>query len=338
MRAQNQQDLIYKRGQAGVTKASVTIVFDNSDRATSPTGFETCKQITVTRQIALPSMSKYLLNGHKSQQQMIQTLFQSVQLNINNPNFLIMQGRITKVLNMRPQEILGMVEEAAGTRMFEERKDKAKKTMGKKEKRVQELTSVLKEEITPKLNNLRAEKRSFLEWQKACSEFEKMDRVLKAWEWTEQRERVQRKEQEIEGKHAEDKRITKDKDNWAKEMKAAETQMEQVAKERDKELKKGGKFKQLEEDVQALGKTVVKIRTQIEIKESTISDEKENATGLEAALQEVRHCFSAPFTPFTATNILGGARTEAEAVGCREACRIACCDSRETCLTSGYSQ
>jgi len=42
-------------------------------------------------------------------------------------NFLIMQGRITKVLNMRPQEILGMVEEASGTRMFEERKDKAKR-------------------------------------------------------------------------------------------------------------------------------------------------------------------------------------------------------------------
>ena len=37
------------------------------------------------------------MNGHKSTQQNIQTLFQSVQLNINNPNFLIMQGRITKV-------------------------------------------------------------------------------------------------------------------------------------------------------------------------------------------------------------------------------------------------
>ena len=48
-------------------------------------------------QIALPNISKYLLNGHKSQQHTIQTLFQSVQLNINNPNFLIMQGRITKV-------------------------------------------------------------------------------------------------------------------------------------------------------------------------------------------------------------------------------------------------
>jgi structural maintenance of chromosome 2 len=115
MRAQNQQDLIYKRGQAGITKASVTIVFDNSERSKSPVGLENYKQITVTRQvctlglqtskttlhshlqIALPNVSKYLLNGHKSQQQTIQTLFQSVQLNINNPNFVIMQGRITKV-------------------------------------------------------------------------------------------------------------------------------------------------------------------------------------------------------------------------------------------------
>lgn len=51
MRAQNQQDLIYKRGQAGITKASVTIVFDNSDRDKSPVGLEDYKQITVTRQV-----------------------------------------------------------------------------------------------------------------------------------------------------------------------------------------------------------------------------------------------------------------------------------------------
>jgi hypothetical protein len=35
---------------------------------------------------------------------------------VNNPHFLIMQGRITKVLNMKPPEILAMIEEAAGTR------------------------------------------------------------------------------------------------------------------------------------------------------------------------------------------------------------------------------
>jgi len=42
----------------------------------------------------------------------VQNLFHSVQLNVNNPHFLIMQGRITKVLNMKPPEILSMLEEA----------------------------------------------------------------------------------------------------------------------------------------------------------------------------------------------------------------------------------
>jgi structural maintenance of chromosome 2 len=145
-----------------VTKASVTIVFNNQDRTKSPVGFENTPQITVTRQvsfrapnkehplnpnaesvqIAVGNISKYLLNGHKSTLQNLQTLFQSVQLNINNPNFLIMQGKITKVLNMKPAEILGMVEEAAGTRMFEERKEKAMKTMAKKDKKVEEIESV----------------------------------------------------------------------------------------------------------------------------------------------------------------------------------------------------
>ena len=53
---------------------------------------------------------------------------------------------LSQVLNMRPQEVLGMVEEAAGTRMFEEHKDKAKKTMGKKDKHVQEIKDILGEE------------------------------------------------------------------------------------------------------------------------------------------------------------------------------------------------
>jgi structural maintenance of chromosome 2 len=65
-----------------------------------------------------------------------------VQLNINNPNFLIMQGRITKVLNMKPPEILSMMEEAAGTRMFEDRKEKAIKTMQKKDQKVKEISAV----------------------------------------------------------------------------------------------------------------------------------------------------------------------------------------------------
>jgi structural maintenance of chromosome 2 len=73
----------------------------------------------------------------------VQNLFHSVQLNVNNPHFLIMQGRITKVLNMKPPEILGMIEEAAGTRMFETKKQNALKTIEKKESKLKEIDTVL---------------------------------------------------------------------------------------------------------------------------------------------------------------------------------------------------
>ena len=47
------------------------------------------------------------------------------------------QGRITKVLNMKPPEILGMIEEAAGTRMFEQKKQASLKTIERKQTKVQ---------------------------------------------------------------------------------------------------------------------------------------------------------------------------------------------------------
>ncbi|KAM5541582.1 hypothetical protein V8D89_004772 [Ganoderma adspersum] len=288
MRAQNQQDLIYKRGQAGVTKASVTIVFDNSDRSTSPVGMEDYAQITVTRQIAIPNLSKYLVNGHKSTQQAIQTLFQSVQLNINNPNFLIMQGRITKVLNMKPGEILGMVEEAAGTRMFEEKKEKALRTIAKKDKKVDELKATIDEEITKKLDKLREDKRIYLAWQKMCTELEHIGRTLRAFEWTDATQRAATKDEEIAEVKEAKQSLEQDKKKYSNEIKAAERSMEEVNAQRDKELKKGGKFKQLEEQVSELGKTLAKVRTQVEIKEGTIADEEGKITGSAEELEELR--------------------------------------------------
>lgn len=50
VRASNLQELVYKQGQAGVTKATVSVVFNNSDVKASPVGYEACETITVTRQ------------------------------------------------------------------------------------------------------------------------------------------------------------------------------------------------------------------------------------------------------------------------------------------------
>ena len=279
--------MIYKRGQAGVTKASVTIVFDNRDKKKSPIGFEEYGQISITRQIVLGGTSKYLINGHRAQQQTVQNLFQSVQLNINNPNFLIMQGRITKVLNMKPVEILAMIEEAAGTRMFEDRRDKAFKTMAKKEMKVQEITELLKEEIEPKLDKLRTEKRAFLDFQQTQSDLERLTRLVVAHDFIRNKQKLKQSANDLEAK----KQRAADLEDSAKRLKGEIANLEEDVKKvkaaREKELRKGGKFQALEEEVKTLSHEVVRMATIFDLKQASMTEEKERRKEFQKSVKEL---------------------------------------------------
>ncbi|KAK4537538.1 hypothetical protein CDCA_CDCA13G3563 [Cyanidium caldarium] len=178
VRVSSLQELVYKNGQAGVTKASATLVFDNSVPSASPVGYEHCREITVTRQVVMGGRSKYLVNGHVAQPGRVHSLFHSVQLNVNNPHFLIMQGRITKVINMKPIEVLHMLEEAAGTSMYEMKKESALRTIEKKQRKVDEINSLLAEEITPSLEKLREERTRYMRWSSNQAEMERLTRLL----------------------------------------------------------------------------------------------------------------------------------------------------------------
>ena len=290
LRAQNLQDLIYKRGQAGVTKASVTIVFANDVKKTAPVGFspEDFPTISVTRQIMMGGTSKYLINGHRAQQQTVQNLFQSVQLNINNPNFLIMQGKITKVLNMKPMEILSMIEEAAGTRMFEERKDKAIKNIAKKEAKVQEINALLAEEIEPKLEKLRTEKRAWLEFQQVQSELERATRLVVAYDYTRLNDKVSRAATDLEQKKADVDKLESDQTRLKQEIANIEQDIKEINGRREKEMRKGGKFSKLEKDAKELSHELVRLATNLELKQGSIQEDSASLLTAQSALKELQ--------------------------------------------------
>lgn len=268
-------------------------MFDNRDKKKSPIGFEEYAQISVTRQIVLGGTSKYLINGHRAQQQTVQNLFQSVQLNINNPNFLIMQGRITKVLNMKAVEILAMIEEAAGTRMFEDRRDKAFKTMAKKEMKVQEITELLKEEIEPKLEKLRTEKRVFLDFQQTQSDLERLTRLVVAHDYLKNKEKLKQSASELETKKQKASELEESAARLKGEIAHLEEDVKSVRAARDKELRKGGKFQALEDEVKTHSHEIVRLNTVLDLKKGSLTGEQEkrgsvqkNVTELESQLKE----------------------------------------------------
>ncbi|KAL6613984.1 hypothetical protein ACP70R_036254 [Stipagrostis hirtigluma subsp. patula] len=286
VRAASLQELVYKQGQAGVTKATVSIVFDNSDRSRSPLGYEDSPEITVTRQIVVGGRNKYLINGHLAQPSRVQTLFHSVQLNVNNPHFLIMQGRITKVLNMKPPEILSMLEEAAGTRMYEMKKESALKTLEKKQNKVDEINKLLDDEILPALEKLRKERCQYMKWANGNAELDRLKRFCIAYEFV-QAERVRdgalNDVKEVRAKIVE---LDESTEKLKADIQEMDKNMSTLAAE--KEAKLGGEMKALSEKVDKLSHALIKETSVMNNQEEILKSEEKGAEKILTNIEDIK--------------------------------------------------
>ncbi|TYI72283.1 hypothetical protein E1A91_D07G050200v1 [Gossypium mustelinum] len=275
VRAANLQELVYKQGQAGITEAPVSIIFDNSDRSRSPLGYEDHSEITVTGQIVVGGRNKYLINGKLAQPSQVQNLFHSVQLNVNNPYFVIMQGRITKVLNMKPPEILSMLEEASGTRMYETKKEFVLKTLDKKQSKVDEINKLLDEEILPALEKLRKERMQYVQWSNGNVELDRLKRFCVAYDYVEAKRIRDSAVGEVQRLKAKVTEIDNDTERVKVEIQDMETNISKLTAEKEANL--GGKVKALSDEVDSLSKKLVQEVSVLNSKEDTLKGEKENA-------------------------------------------------------------
>ncbi|XP_078446527.1 structural maintenance of chromosomes protein 2-2-like [Wolffia australiana] len=286
VRAASLQELVYKQGQAGITKATVSIVFDNSDRSRSPLGYEDCQEITVTRQIVVGGRNKYLINGHLAQPSRVQNLFHSVQLNVNNPHFLIMQGRITKVLNMKPPEILSMLEEAAGTRMYETKKESALKTLEKKQSKVDEIDKLLDQEILPALEKLRKERMQYMQWANGNAELDRLKRFCIAHDYV----KAENSRKDVAVKVEEMTKRIVDLDAGTKAMGSEIEEMEAKVSTlvAEKEAKIGGEIKKMSDKVDALSRALVKETSILTNGEESLLTEKRAVEKMLSTMEEIK--------------------------------------------------
>ena len=287
LRASSMQDLIYKQGTAGVEQASVSIVFNNEDESKSPTGYEKEKQITVTRQIKLGGRHKFLINGRNAQQAAVLNLFQSVQLNIANPHFLIMQGHIAKVLNMKPLETLSMLEEASGTRMFEAKKLSALKTIEQKDTKVEDINKILAETIMPKLEKLRTERTAYKEYLQAKTRVEEDTTASAAFQYALARQEVL---------DSEDNEITFRIQELEAQWKDKESQMKEIEKlmiEARRKPDDSHALDELEKAVAKLEKELYTLDTKRTRMEGEIVAETKSLKKMESQLAELESSIAA---------------------------------------------
>lgn len=296
LRVNGLQELVYKHGQAGVRKASVSIVFNNEDKASSPIGYDQHDQIIVTRQIVIGGKSKFLINGIVAQTHKVQNLFHSVQLNIQNPHFLIMQGHIAKVLNMKPLEILSMLEEASGTRLFEANKSKALKTIAKKQLKVEEINKVLEEKIRPTLESLKLESQQYNHYLASKKNMEKLAKFLIAYDYYKTQSMLEKSTGDNESSITEIEDIKKDLKLKDERVENIKNQIQETIKKRDSE--KSNDLIKLETLVGNLSKELTEISADFQNKQDLVSarvnrleslktEKKELSTEIESKKQEI---------------------------------------------------
>ncbi|CAL8123787.1 unnamed protein product [Orchesella dallaii] len=152
VRCKSLADCIYVGQGDKLHKASVSIVLDNKDKKKSPPGQRHYDEIIVSRTVQRNGECRYYINKTGATKKAVTDLFESVQLNVNNPNFMIMQGKITKVVNMKPKEILHMIEETVGATLYQAKREKAEIELKNKQFTIDSINSVLMDHIKPTLD------------------------------------------------------------------------------------------------------------------------------------------------------------------------------------------
>ncbi|KAJ9678931.1 hypothetical protein PVL29_020976 [Vitis rotundifolia] len=197
-----------------------------------------------------------------------------------------MQGRITKVLNMKPPEILSMLEEAAGTRMYETKKEAALKTLEKKQSKVDEIDKLLDQEILPALEKLRKERMQYMQWANGNAELDRLKRFCIAYEFV-QAEKI--RDSAVSGVEQVKTKIADIEDSHKRmqvEIQEMETQVSNLTAE--KEASMGGEVKVLSENVDALSRELVKQASVLKNQEDTLRSEKENAEKIVRGIEDLK--------------------------------------------------
>ncbi|KAK4336854.1 hypothetical protein RND71_043403 [Anisodus tanguticus] len=279
VRVNNLRELIYKNGQAGVTKAQVCIEFDNTDKQNCPTGYENDNVITLRKEINLNNSSKYFINGDKKTTSQVNDFFHSVQLNINNPHFLIMQGRITKVINMKPREVLGMIEEATNISMYENKKKESYQMIDKKEIDLKNIDILINESIIPKLKQLKQDQVKLIEYQKVNSELEHSMKIYTAWRYVENKNMCEKSEVYIEEKVNKKKEINDYINELSSNIEEIEKKVIDLEKEKDSEF--GDKLGKLDEELKKTQEKESKEQTNLNLKKDAIKEEEKRKKEVE---------------------------------------------------------
>ncbi|KAM9701020.1 structural maintenance of chromosomes protein 2 isoform 2-T4 [Dama dama] len=187
-------------------------------------------------------------------------------------------------MNMKPPEILSMIEEAAGTRMYEYKKQNAQRTIEKKEAKLREIKTILEEEITPTIQKLKEERSSYLEYQKLLREIEHLSRLYIAYQFLLAEDTKERSAEALKEMQDKIMKLQEEVSENDKKIKALSHEIEELEKRKDKEV--GGILRSLEDALTEAQRVNTKSQSAFDFKKKNLASEENKRKELEKNMAE----------------------------------------------------
>ncbi|PIN95231.1 hypothetical protein COU53_00315 [Candidatus Pacearchaeota archaeon CG10_big_fil_rev_8_21_14_0_10_30_48] len=161
MRASKAANLIFQgtKEKKPSHEASVELILDNSSKIFNNDDSE----INLKRIVKRTGQSLYKINNDTKTRQEVLELLSKAGIDPNGFN-LVLQGQISHLVKMSPEERREIIEEIAGISIYETRKQKSIREIEKTEQKLKEISAVLRER-TSYLKNLEQERKQALRYK-----------------------------------------------------------------------------------------------------------------------------------------------------------------------------
>lgn len=150
--------------------AYVEIIFDNSDGR-----FLNQKDELILRRTIGQKKDEYSMDRKSATRHDVQQMLEGAGFSRSNPYYIVPQGRVTALTNMKDADRLNLLKEVAGTQVYEDRRQQSKRIMEDTEEKLLKIDDSLAF-IRDRLQELEDEKKELKEYQekdrdKRCLEY-----------------------------------------------------------------------------------------------------------------------------------------------------------------------
>ncbi|MFW7381849.1 MAG: chromosome segregation protein SMC [Oligoflexus sp.] len=171
LRGQTATDIIFagsdKRKALGM--AEVTLVFDNAEASSfCPPEYRHEPEISLTRRLYIDGQREYLINRKPCRLKDIVGFFATTGLGGRSYS-MIQQGQVDRILNAKPEDVREILEEAAGTIVFRNRRDSAQKKLAATNDNLSRIEDIVLE-LSRQLEALKDQVEKAKAWQNLSSQ------------------------------------------------------------------------------------------------------------------------------------------------------------------------